>query len=104
MPDALHHSRRRFVTLAGTAIAAFQLGSSESSAQTFKTASTLPAIRPGTTPSFAPLKQITAGELSIGYAEAGPADGPVVILLHGWPYDIHSFADVAPALAAAGHR
>jgi pimeloyl-ACP methyl ester carboxylesterase len=50
------------------------------------------------------LKQIDAGVLNIGYAEAGPADGPPVILLHGWPYDIYSFVDVAPLLASAGHR
>ena len=50
------------------------------------------------------LKQVKAGVLDIGYAEAGPADGPVVILLHGWPYDIHSYADVAPLLASAGYR
>lgn len=50
------------------------------------------------------MKQIKAGVLNIGYAEAGPADGPVVILLHGWPYDIHSYADVAPLLASAGYR
>ncbi|CAL80132.1 putative hydrolase, alpha/beta fold family [Bradyrhizobium sp. ORS 278] len=61
-------------------------------------------ITRGTATTLGPLKQVTAGEISIGYAEAGPADGPVVILLHGWPYDIHSFADVAPALAASGHR
>ena len=54
--------------------------------------------------TFGALKQIDAGELSIGYAEAGPADGPPVILLHGWPYDIHSFVDVTPLLAAAGYR
>jgi pimeloyl-ACP methyl ester carboxylesterase len=54
--------------------------------------------------SFGPLKQIDAGVLNISYAEAGPATGPVVILLHGWPYDIHSFADVAPLLASAGYR
>ncbi|MBV9247971.1 MAG: alpha/beta hydrolase [Acetobacteraceae bacterium] len=52
--------------------------------------------------SFGPLKQINAGVLTIGYAEVGPADGPAVILLHGWPYDIHSFIDVAPLLASAG--
>jgi pimeloyl-ACP methyl ester carboxylesterase len=51
-----------------------------------------------------PLKQIDAGVLDVGYAEAGPADGPAVLLLHGWPYDIHSFAEVTPLLAAAGHR
>ena len=54
--------------------------------------------------SFGALKQITAGGLDIGYAEAGPADGPAVLLLHGWPYDIHAFVDVAPLLAARGHR
>ena len=49
-------------------------------------------------------KQIDAGLLNVGYAEAGPADGPAVLLLHGWPYDIHSYADVAPLLAAEGYR
>ena len=57
-----------------------------------------------TTASFAPLKQISAGLLNVGYAEAGPADGPAVMLLHGWPYDIYSFVDVAPLLASAGYR
>jgi len=59
---------------------------------------------PGTGASFGPVKQIEAGVLNTGYVEAGPADGPAVVLLHGWPYDIHSFADVTPALAAAGYR
>jgi len=54
--------------------------------------------------SFGPLKQIDAGLLSVGYAEVGPANGPAVVLLHGWPYDIHSFVDVAPLLAAKGYR
>jgi pimeloyl-ACP methyl ester carboxylesterase len=62
------------------------------------------AIRPGAHTSFAALKQIEAGVLTIGYAEAGPADGPVVILLHGWPYDIYAFIDVVPVLASAGFR
>jgi len=53
---------------------------------------------------FAPLKQAQAGVLSIAYAEAGPASGPTVILLHGWPYDIHTYEEVAPLLAAAGYR
>src|SRR4029453_368305 len=64
----------------------------------------VPAVKPGTNTSFAPLKQNDAGVLSVGYAEAGPANGPVVILLHGWPYDIHSYVDVAPLLATAGYR
>jgi pimeloyl-ACP methyl ester carboxylesterase len=50
------------------------------------------------------MKQIDAGVLNVGYAEAGPTDGPAVILLHGWPYDIHSYVDVAPLLAEAGYR
>ncbi|WP_315812413.1 alpha/beta hydrolase [Bradyrhizobium sp. SZCCHNR2028] len=104
MPTVLYPDRRRFLTLAGTAVATFQLGSSAGQAQSFKAATKLPAIRPGAGTSLGPIKQVTAGEISIGYAETGPADGPVVILLHGWPYDIHSFADVAPALAASGHR
>jgi hypothetical protein len=54
--------------------------------------------------SFATLKQINAGLLNVGYAEDGPADGPPVILLHGWPYDIHSYVDVAPVLASKGYR
>ena len=54
--------------------------------------------------SFGALKQINAGVLSVGYAEAGPTGGPAVILLHGWPYDIHSFADVTPVLASRGYR
>jgi len=63
-----------------------------------------PQIEPGTNTSFGPLKQIDAGRLNVGYVEAGPADGPAVILLHGWPYDIHSYVDVTPLLASAGYR
>jgi len=59
---------------------------------------------PGTHTSFGALKHIEAGVLRVGYAEAGPANGPAVILLHGWPYDIYSYVDVAPVLAAAGYR
>ncbi|GGM23148.1 alpha/beta hydrolase [Streptomyces fumigatiscleroticus] len=65
---------------------------------------TVPAVTPGTHTGFGPLKQVKAGVLDIGYAEAGPAHGPVVICLHGWPYDIHSFVDVAPLLAGLGYR
>ncbi len=56
------------------------------------------------TAAFGPIRQVKAGTLDIGYVETGPAHGPVVILLHGWPYDIHAFAEVAPALAAKGYR
>jgi len=58
----------------------------------------------GTDGSFGALKQVDAGLLSVGYAEAGPDDAPAVILLHGWPYDIHSYADVTGLLASAGYR
>ena len=61
-------------------------------------------MKPGTNPPFGALKQVDTGLLSVGYAEAGPPDGPAVILLHGWPYDIHSYADVTRLLASAGYR
>ena len=60
--------------------------------------------QPGVVNTFGPVKQIQAGDLNIGYVEAGPAAGSPVILLHGWPYDIHSYVDVTPLLAAAGYR
>jgi len=105
--DTINHQRRRlFGIAAGTIAAATQLGTiSVAQAQAPKAKSAqLPTIKPGTNTSFAPLKQIDAGVLNVGYAEAGPADGPPVILLHGWPYDIHSYVDVAPLLASAGYR
>ncbi|MCQ4213820.1 alpha/beta fold hydrolase [Streptomyces longispororuber] len=67
-------------------------------------APTVPTITPGTHTGFKKIKQVKAGVLDIGYAELGPAHGPVVLLLHGWPYDIHSFVDVAPLLADQGYR
>jgi len=94
--------RRDLIGVAALTAAATQLGMLPASAQSSKT--TLPLIKPGTHVSFGPLKQINAGVLSVAYAEAGPADGPPTILLHGWPYDIHSFVDVAPLLASAGYR
>ena len=103
MFEEISYDRRR---LLGTAmvIAAGQLSMMGSAkAQSGKTKH-LPTIKPGTNTSFDSLKQIDAGVLSVGYAEAGPTDGPVAILLHGWPYDIHSYVDVAPLLASAGYR
>ena len=94
--------RRRFLEAAAAAVAAAQLTLTRS--VNAQTGQSVPAIKPGTNTSFAPIKQIDAGVLNVGYAEAGPANGPVVILLHGWPYDIHSFVDVAPLLAQAGYR
>jgi pimeloyl-ACP methyl ester carboxylesterase len=102
-------TRRDFLStsVAGAvAIAAAQLvttGSADAQASKANPAS-LPAIKPGTNTSFASLKQIDAGVLNVGYAEVGPANGPMVLLLHGWPYDIHCYVDVAPLLASAGYR
>ena len=62
-----------------------------------------PTTATGTT-ALGPLKQIDAGLLNVSYVEAGPSEGRPVILLHGWPYDIHSFVDVTPQLAAKGYR
>src|ERR1700730_9929959 len=96
--------RRRFLGTAAISIAVAQLISSGSAhAQTSKAKlAELPKIMPGTNTSFGTLNQIDAGVLNVGYAEAGPADGPGVILLHGWPYDIHSFVDVAALRAWTG--
>ena len=89
MSEKIDHHRRDFIGAAAVTIAAAQLGlAGPADAQAGKIKSAqLPAIKPGTHTSFAPLKQIDAGLLNIGYAEAGPANGPVVILLHGWPYE-----------------
>jgi pimeloyl-ACP methyl ester carboxylesterase len=97
--------RRLFGTIAA-AVAAAGLGIiGPADAQTSTAGpARVPAIKPGTHTSLGSLKQVDAGVLNVGYAEAGPANGPPVILLHGWPYDIHAFVDVAPALAAAGYR
>jgi pimeloyl-ACP methyl ester carboxylesterase len=106
MVEEINHDRRRLLATAIVTIASAELGTIGSAgAQSSKAKSaTVPAIKPGTNTSFGSLKQIDAGVLNIGYAEAGPANGPVVILLHGWPYDIHSFIDVAPLLASTGYR
>jgi alpha-beta hydrolase superfamily lysophospholipase len=101
--DKINQGRRCLLSTAAMAVAATQLGMTEP-AVAQRTEAKMPAIKPGTHTSFGPLKQINAGVLNVGYAEAGPANGPVVVLLHGWPYDIYSFVDVAPMLAGAGYR
>src|SRR5215204_5780094 len=97
--------RRHFLGAAMT-IAAAQLGTLASAgAQSGRTTPVeFTTAKRGTNTSFGPLKQIDAGLLNVGYAEAGPPSGPAVILLHGWPYDIHTYVDVAPLLASAGYR
>ena len=104
--EGINRRRRRLLGAAAAMAAASQLGiTGPAAAQTGETkAARLPAVKPGTNTSFDTLKQIDAGVLNVGYAEAGPLDGPAVLLLHGWPYDIHTYVDVAPLLAASGYR
>jgi len=85
------YPRSRFLGTAAMGIAAAQL-------------TMVAPVKAQSSTSFGPLKYVNAGVLRVGYAEAGPAAGPPVILLHGWPYDIYSFVDVAPLLAAQGYR
>src|SRR5437016_1018321 len=94
MPETVNQNRRRILAAAAMTIVAAQ----------FPNAVAADAPAGSTKSSFGPLKQVNAGLLNVGYAEAGPAGGPPVILLHGWPYDISSFVDVAPLLASAGYR
>ncbi|UWU75515.1 alpha/beta hydrolase [Bradyrhizobium huanghuaihaiense] len=106
MSNEIDQDRRRLVGAAALTFVTSQLafsGAAEAQLSKPKSANLGP-VKAGTHTSFAPLKQIDAGVLSVGYAEAGPAEGPAVILLHGWPYDVYSFVDVAPLLAAEGYR
>ncbi|WP_460122423.1 alpha/beta fold hydrolase [Pseudomonas sp. S2_C03] len=98
----------RFFACTALAVAFLQVGalgmaSSHANAAAVP-AGTIGTLTPGGHTSLGALKHVKAGLLDVAYAELGPADGPVVILLHGWPYDIHSYADVAPALAEKGYR
>jgi pimeloyl-ACP methyl ester carboxylesterase len=104
--EEVDRPRRLLFGAAAMAVAAAQLGiTGSAAAQIGETKGVrLPATEAGPNTSFGPIRQIDAGVLNVGYAETGPADGPPVILLHGWPYDIHSYVDVAPLLASAGYR
>jgi pimeloyl-ACP methyl ester carboxylesterase len=103
MSDQIKGDRRRFVGAAAMTLATAALNGSVVAQPARKMLDT-GAFKAGTNTSFQSLKQIDAGLLNIGYAEAGPAGGEPVILLHGWPYDIYSFVDVAPLLASANCR
>ena len=96
--------RRRFLGAALMSVAAAQLGIIGSARADSKKVVSGETSKSTNNKSFASLKQIDADLLNVAYAEAGPADGRPVILLHGWPYDIHSFVDVAPLLAEKGYR
>ncbi len=103
IPEEIDHRRRYFFGAAAATVAAAQfVGITAAGAQTDGSGRRTPSA--GANAPFTSLKQIDAGVVNVGYAEAGSADGPVVILLHGWPYDIDSFSDVAPLLASAGYR
>ncbi|AWI62502.1 alpha/beta fold hydrolase [Sinorhizobium fredii] len=106
MLEEIDYHRRRLLGAAAMTVAASQFVMARSATAQSGTTNpaSVPAIKRGTNTSFGPLKQVDAGVLNAGYAEDGPADGPVVILLHGWPYDIHTYVDVAPLLASAGYR
>jgi pimeloyl-ACP methyl ester carboxylesterase len=97
MPDAMFSDRRMLIGLAAAAAVA------PSAVPTSATAQSGTLATPGGA-AFGQLRQVDAGLLSVGYVALGPEDGPAVILLHGWPYDVHSFVDVAPVLAASGCR
>ena len=101
--DDTRRHRRRFLGTVSI-IAGLQLALAASASAQSNAVQTLSPIKSATNTSFGTIKQIDAGLLNIGYAEAGPADGPPVILLHGWPYDIYSYVDVAPLLASKGYR
>ena len=99
----IDHFRRRLFAAGAATFALAQLGRvGPAGAQPRKP--TTPVARRAANKSFGPLKQIDAGVLNVGYAETGPANGSPVILLHGWPYDIHSYVDVAPLLGSMGYR
>lgn len=103
IPEEIDYRRRYFFGAAAATVAAAQLvGITAAGAQTGGSGRRTPPT--GASAPFTSLKQIDAGVVNVGYAQTGPADGPAVILLHGWPYDIDSFTDVAPLLASAGYR
>ncbi|MDN7183752.1 alpha/beta hydrolase [Caballeronia sp. SEWSISQ10-4 2] len=103
MPDEMNSRRRRLLKTTIAGVGLLELGLS-GLANAQSAANTSPAKGSAGLASFDTIRQVNAGALSIGYAEAGPVNGPVVILLHGWPYDIYSFAEITPLLAAAGYR
>jgi len=103
MPEAIDHNRRRIFGAAALTLSAAEFGIIRVAYGEAQSAP-LPAIKAGANSSFAPLKQVDAGVLNVGYLEAGSPNGPPVILLHGWPYDIHDYIEVAPILAAQGYR
>ena len=106
MASETDHERRQFLRTAALALAAGRLGWPDpvEGLALQPRSSRATAKSPSSAGSFAPVEQVDAGLLNVGYAQAGPRDGRPVVLLHGWPYDIHCYAEVAPPLATAGYR
>jgi pimeloyl-ACP methyl ester carboxylesterase len=106
MFEKKNYDRRDFLGIVTMSLAASELGVFGSTEMPFGHTTPPVAVtgEPDIYSSFGPLKQVHAGALNVGFAEAGPNDGPPVILLHGWPYDIHSYVEVATLLAAKGYR
>jgi len=104
----MNKSRRQFIGTAALGLVSTQLPFSNSAFESFGAsgdgAGLMTPVKSGGTTPIGVIKQINAGELNVGYLDEGPATGPVVLLLHGWPYDIHSYADVIPLLTAKGYR
>src|SRR5579872_5507040 len=101
---AFQFDRRHFLSAAVLGVAGLAMSGPSAAQARTANLTDIPPTKAGTHTAFASQKQINAGVLNIGYAEAGPATGQPVLLLHGWPYDIHSFVDVAPLLASKGYR
>lgn len=104
MNSEINFQRRRFFGIAAMTVAAVEFGAAGLAQAKGEAPSATPSAPTGEKTSLGPLKQVKAGVLDVGYAEAGPEEGPVALLLHGWPYDIYSYVDVAPILASAGYR
>ena len=106
MSQMINEDRRSFLGKAAMSLAAVRFGSMRFGNMSISTMTPegTTAVTTPTRLSFDAIKQVDAGVLNVGYAEAGPSNGPPVILLHGWPYDIHAFEEVAPILAAKGYR
>jgi pimeloyl-ACP methyl ester carboxylesterase len=102
-----NQNRRRFLcrtALAASSVAYFGLPQSARAQSGESETTDAPSASREALPSLGSVKQINAGLLNVGYVDVGPASGPAVVLLHGWPYDIHSYVDVAPLLASTGYR
>jgi pimeloyl-ACP methyl ester carboxylesterase len=103
-PDNIDQERRQLLGVAATVLAGSWLDAARTPAHAMLARTGVATMAPKTGPTFGTLKQVKAGVLDVGYVETGPPAGRVVLLLHGWPYDVHTYAKVAPRLETAGYR